>query len=169
MSAKTSNITQKFLSYLKDLGISPKSHKNYRSDISHFSNWFLLTVRKWGVITSEFSEAIPFITQKSAKEYRVFLVKNKVADKTINRRLSTLRHLSRFLTATQILDFNFMEGITNISLVSHTDTYPLLPQFEKYLNKEKASNNTIRNYVNDVKQFFAWMENKTIKPQTTNN
>jgi len=169
MPAKTSNITQKFQSYLKNLGISPKSHKNYRSDISHFSGWFLLTIRKWGVVTSEFSEAIPFITQKSAKEYRVFLVKNKVADKTINRRLSTLRHLSRFLTATQILDFDFMEGITNISLTPHSDTYPLLPQFEKYLSKEKASHNTIRNYVNDVKQFFAWMENKTIKPQTTNN
>ncbi len=169
MSAKTTNITQKFLSYLKDLGISPKTHKNYRSDISHFSGWFLLTVRRWGVVTSEFSEAIPFINQKSAKDYRHFLIVNKVADKTINRRLSTLRHLSRFLTSTQILDFNFMEGIANISLVSSTDTYPLLPQFEKYLSKEKASNNTIRNYVNDVKQFLAWLENKTIKPQTINN
>ncbi len=169
MSAKTTNITQKFLSYLKDLGISPKTHKNYRSDISHFSGWFLLTVRRWGVVTSEFSEAILFINQKSAKDYRHFLIVNKVADKTINRRLSTLRHLSRFLTSTQILDFNFMEGIANISLVSSTDTYPLLPQFEKYLSKEKASNNTIRNYVNDVKQFLAWLENKTIKPQTINN
>jgi len=169
MSAKTTDITQKFLDYLKDLGISPKSHKNYRSDISHFSGWFLLTVRKWGVVTSEFSEAIPFINQKSAKEYRHFLIKNKVADKTINRRLSTLRHLSRFLTATQILNFDFMDGITNISLVSGTDTYPLLPQFEKFLSKEKASNNTIRNYVNDVKQFLAWMESKTIKSQITDN
>lgn len=169
MSAKTTDITQKFLNYLKDLGISPKSHKNYRSDISHFSGWFLFTIRRWGVATSEFSEAIPFINQKSAKEYRLFLVKNKVADKTINRRLSTLRHLSRFLTATQILDFDFMKGIVNISLVSNADTYPLLPQFEKYLSKEKASNNTIRNYVNDVKQFLAWLENKTIKPQATNN
>jgi site-specific recombinase XerD len=169
MSAKTTNISQKFLNYLNDLGISPKSHKNYRSDISHFSGWFLLTIRKWGVVTSEFSEAIPFITHKSAKEYRLFLVKNKVADKTINRRLSTLRHLSRFLTATQILDFDFMEGITNISLVSHTDAYPLLPKFEKYLSKEKASSNTIRNYVNDVKQFLAWTESKTTKPHTSKN
>ena len=166
MSAKTSNITQKFLNYLKDLGISPKSHKNYRSDMSHFSGWFLLTIRKWGVVTSEFSEAIPFITQKSAKEYRIFLVKNKVADKTINRRMSTLRHLSRFLTATQILDFDFMEGISNISLVSNSDPYPLLPQFEKFLSKEKASNNTVKNYVNDVKQFLAWMEDKTTKPSS---
>ena len=78
MSAKTTNITQKFLKYLKDLGISHKSHKNYRSDISHFSGWFLLTVRQWGVVTSEFSEAIPFITQKSANDYMQFLVKNNV-------------------------------------------------------------------------------------------
>lgn len=167
MSAKTTNITQKFLNYLKDLGISPKSYKNYRSDISHFSGWFLLTVRSWGLMISEFSEAIPFITKNAAIEYKHFLIKNKVADKTINRRLSTLRHLSRFLTATQILDFNFMEGITNISLVSGNDTYPLLPQFEKYLSKEKASKNTIRNYVNDVKQFLVWLESKTIQSQAT--
>ena len=169
MSAKTTDITQKFLNYLKDLGISPKSHKNYRSDVSHFSGWFLLTIRKWGVVTSEFSEAIPFINHKSGNEYKHFLIKNKVADKTVNRRLSTLRHLSRFLTATQILDFDFMKGIANISLVSRADTYPLIPQFEKYLGKEKASNNTIRNYVNDVKQFLAWLESKTIQPQATDN
>jgi site-specific recombinase XerD len=169
MSAKTTDIKQKFLDYLNDLGISPKSHKNYRSDISHFSGWFLLTIRKWGVITNEFSEAIPFINHKSATEYKHFLIQNKVADKTINRRLSTLRHLSRFLTASQVLDFNFMNGITNISQVSATDTYPLLPRFEKFLNKEKASNNTIRNYVNDVKQFLAWLENKTTESQASKN
>jgi site-specific recombinase XerD len=169
MSAKTTNITQKFLKYLNDLGISANSHKNYRSDISHFSGWFLLTIQKWGVVTSEFSEAIPFINQKSAAEYKHFLIKNKVADKTVNRRLSTLRHLSRFLTATQILDFDFMNGVSNISSITVADTSPLLPQFEKFLSKEKASNNTIRNYVNDVKQFLAWLESKTAQPQANKN
>lgn len=169
MSAKTSNITQKFLNYLKDLGISPKSHKNYRSDISHFSGWFLLLIQKWGVVTNEFSEAIPFINQESATKYKHFLIQNKVADRTINRRLSTLRHLSRFLTASQILDFDFMNDVVNISQTSSTDTYPLLPQFEQFLSKEKASSNTIKNYVNDVKQFLIWMESKTVKPQITEN
>lgn len=169
MSAKTIDITQKFLNYLKDLGISPKSHKNYRSDISHFSDWFLLAIRRWGVVTSNFSDIIPFINHKSVKEYKHFLIKNQVADKTVNRRLSTLRHLSRFLVATQILDFDFMKGIANISLVPGTDTCPLIPKFEKYLGKEKASDNTIRNYVNDVKQFLTWVEDKTTESQVTNN
>ena len=169
MSAENANISHKFLKYLTDLGISQKSHKNYRSDLSHFSDWFLVKVRQWGVITSEFSETMPFLNQESAAEYRHFLVTSEVAEKTINRRLSTLRHLSRFLAATQILDFNFMEGITNISQVSHSDTYPLLPQFEKHLGENKASNNTIRNYVNDVKQFLAWAENKTTQSQSSKN
>ncbi len=166
MSAKTTDITQNFLSYLNDLGISPKSHKNYRSDISHFSRWFLLAIRKWGVIAEEFSDAIPFINQESAKEYKHFLTKNQVADKTVNRRLSTLRHLSRFLTATQILDFDFMNGITNISQASAPGPYPLLPKFEKFLSNEKASGNTIKSYVNDVKQFLAWLESIPTRPQT---
>jgi len=62
-----------------------------------------------------------------------------------------------------------MDGVTNISLISSVDAYPLLPKFEKFLNKEKASNNTIKNYVNDVKQFLTWMEGETVKPQATNN
>ena len=169
MSAKNSNILQNFLKYLTDLGISHKSHKNYRSDISHFSSWFMSNVRKWGVITDEFSETIPLLNHESASEYRQFLIAKKVADKTINRRLSTLRHLSRFLTATQILDFNFMEGIVNISQTSDSNNYPLLSQFAKHLGNEKASSNTIKNYVNGVKQFLSWVENKDIRSQITEN
>ncbi len=169
MSAKTTNILQKFFKYLSRLGISPKSHKNYRSDISHFSKWFLIQVRQWGVATSAFSDTLPFLNQESGKNYIKYLVTSKVANKTINRRLSTLRHLSRFLTSSQILDFNFMEGITNISETSHKQNYPLLPLFEKHLNTAKASRNTVRNYVNDVRQFLSWAESKNLQSHTNNN
>lgn len=153
-------ITQKFFKYLEELNISKKTHKNYRSDISHFSGWLLLSIRKWGILAEELIDAIPFINQKLASEYKNFLLLNKVAEKTVNRRLSTLRHLARFLVSTQILDFNFMDGITNISTLPEPRIHPLIFQFERFLGEEKVSKNTIKNYLSDIKQFISWLEEK---------
>ncbi|MEJ2347822.1 MAG: site-specific integrase [Patescibacteria group bacterium] len=160
MPEKTADITEKFFEYLSDRKLSKKTYKNYRSDISHFSGWLILIVRRWGVMASDLNDTIPFISKKLATSYKNFLVKNNSATKTINRRLSTLRHLANFLLETQILDFDFMEEITNLSSSYEFEINPLLPKFEKHLNQEKASKNTVKNYVNDVKQFLSWLESK---------
>jgi len=153
-------ITKDFFEYLKKLGVSKKTHKNYRSDISHFSGWLLFRLRHWGVVAEELTDAIPFLDTKLASEYKTFLSGNNVAKKTVNRRLSTLRHLARFLTASQILDFDFMDGIANISTKKTPSTYPFIIQFEKHLEAEKVSKNTIKNYLSDIKQFISWLEEK---------
>jgi len=160
MPKKTVNLTQKFLDYLTNRGVSEKTHKNYRSDITHFSGWLILAVRRWGVMADDLNDTIPFINKKLATSYKTFLTKNNLAVKTINRRLSTIRHFANFLIETQILDFNFMEEITNISSLSKLETHSLLPKFEKHLSQEKASDSTVKNYVNDVRQFLSWLESK---------
>lgn len=153
-------ITKDFFEYLKNLGVSKKTHKNYRSDISHFSGWLLFRLRHWGVTAESLTDAVPFLDTKLASEYKTFLTGNSVAEKTINRRLSTLRHLARFLTASQILDFDFMDSIANISTKEIPSTYPFIIQFEKHLEAEKVSKNTIKNYLSDIKQFISWIEEK---------
>ena len=160
MPEKIADLTEKFFEYLSDRKLSRKTYKNYRSDISHFSGWLILVVRKWGVVASDLNDTIPFINKKLAISYKNFLVKNNSATKTINRRLSTLRHFANFLLKTQILDFDFMEEIANISSSLEFETNSLLPKFEKHLNQEKASKNTVKNYTNDVKQFLSWLESK---------
>lgn len=154
----TNKITKDFFEYLKSLGVSKKTHKNYRSDISHFSGWLLFRLRHWGVIAESLTDAVPFLDIKLASEYKTFLTGNSVAEKTTNRRLSTLRHLARFLVASQILDFDFMDGIANISTKETLPTYPLIAQFEKHLETERVSKNTIKNYLSDIKQFISWLE-----------
>lgn len=151
-------ITKDFFEYLESLGVSKKTHKNYRSDISHFSGWLFFRLRHWGIVAEELIDTIPFLNPKLASEYKKFLIENKTAEKTVNRRLSTLRHLARFLTASQILDFNFMDGIINIRTLSEPRIHPLISQFEKQLEKEKVSQNTIKNYLSDIKQFIFWLE-----------
>ncbi len=162
----TNELSKSFFEYLKSLGVSKKTHKNYRSDLSHFSGWLLFRLRHWGVVAESLTEAIPFLDTKLASEYKAFLTGNKVAKKTINRRLSTLRHLARFLTATQILDFNFMDGITNISSKAPSSDYPFITQFEKHLEAEGISKNTIKNYLSDIKQFISWLEENQKHAQT---
>lgn len=153
-------LTNKFFQYLSSLGISNKTHKNYRSDINHFTGWLLLKLKTFGIAAEELSEALPFISKKTATEYKDYLSQNNISRKTINRRLSTLRHLGRFLLETQILDFNFSEEISNISARKPlSPIHPIVKQFEQHLVSEKVSESTIKNYMTDVKQFLAFIEN----------
>jgi site-specific recombinase XerD len=154
------SIKKEFVKYLDSLGLSPKSHKNYRSDLSHFLGWAILKIRSFGSYVESLSEIAPFLTGNLAQEYKNYMNENDAPPKTINRRLSTLRHLSRFLTASQIADSNFMNGIENISVNQKKKPAiePIIANFRSYLVDQKVSDNTIKNYLSDIKQFMTWLE-----------
>lgn len=146
-------VKQNFFEYLKSLGLSSKSHKNYRSDLNHFSQWLISEVRSMGSSVDTFSEAIPFLNPEIANEYKSRMSKENVSVKTVNRRLSTLRHLSRFLVSSEIIDFDFMKGETNITQAQDY-TSDIVNRFAKFLEGEKVSQNTSKNYLSDVRQLF---------------
>ncbi len=150
-------ISSLFFSFLDDLGVTSNTIKFYKSDLSHFTAWILLHIRSLGSEAENLTEAVPFLSKNIAREYKKYLLVNKVAKLTANRRLSTLRNLSRFLVASQILDFDFMDGTTNIT-GSGYETNPLVYEFEQYLKQEKISQNTIKNYLSDIHQFINWAE-----------
>lgn len=167
------SIKKEFVKYLESLGISPKSHKNYRSDLSHFIGWAILKIRSFGSYVESLSEIVPFLTLDLAKNYKNYMTENSVPNKTINRRLSTLRHLSRFLTATQIIDLDFMSGIENVGIgakeKSPVTNYNLvINDFRAFLEAEKVSHSTIKNYLSDIKQFMSWLESNQQIQKTTN-
>ncbi|KKT65655.1 MAG: hypothetical protein UW60_C0039G0008 [Candidatus Woesebacteria bacterium GW2011_GWA2_44_33] len=160
LSLSSQKFLNSFFDYLSSSGVSDKSLKYYRSDISHFTGWIILKVRTWGIFAETVTEIIPFINTRLAHEYKIFLTQNNISPKTVNRRLSTLRHLSRFLLASQIANSDFMEGIANIDIsASHSPSiHPLITLFEKKLEAEKVSKNTVKNYISDVKHFINWLE-----------
>lgn len=149
-----------FLTYLSALNISPKSLKNYKSDVSHFTGWIILKVRSYGAYIDNLTEAVPFLNKNLIWQYKAYLIENSIPGKTINRRLSTLRHLAKHLLASQILDFDFMEGIENITQTKKPtfSAQPLISSFKTHLEAEKASKNTVKNYMSDVRQFLTWLE-----------
>lgn len=171
MFDKTSDsIKINFVKYLENLGISPKSHKNYRSDLNHFTGWLILKVRSFGSYIESLSDGIPFLNKNLSQEYKSFLLENKIPVKTINRRLSTLRHLSRFLTFSNLSGSGFMDGIENISLGKNDRVLPdsVLQSFQAYLETEKVSKNTVKNYVSDVRHFLSWLESNQVINQPVN-
>jgi site-specific recombinase XerD len=160
-------VKKEFVEYLYSLRLSPKSNKNYRSDLSHFLEWAILKIRSFGSYVESLSEIVPFLTGNLAKEYKNYMSENAAPPKTVNRRLSTLRHLSRFLTASQVIDSDFMNGIENIggNQKKEPGIDPVISNFRSYLEAEKVSPNTIKNYLSDVKQFMTWLEiNQHVHP-----
>jgi site-specific recombinase XerD len=153
-------IKKEFVSYLNSLGISPRSHKNYRSDLGHFIAWTILKIRALGSYVESLTEIVPFLNCDLGREYKNFMSKNAVPAKTMNRRLSTLRHLSRFLLESHAIEINFTEGIENVSTNSakKATVNPISNDFKAHLVNEKVSPNTIKNYLSDIKHFLLWLE-----------
>lgn len=159
-----------FEKYLQSTGISAKSIKNYKSDISQFLTWAKLKLKSLGTYIENLSEASPFLSSDFISQYVSYMTDSKLPRKTINRRLSTLRHLSRFLTSTSLIDSDFMDGIQNMSSETHEikeslnlSEHPSVSEFESFLEAEKISRNTIKNYLSDIRQFLNWLENNHAK------
>lgn len=157
-----------FIKYLDILGLSPKSHKNYRSDLTHFMGWAIMKIRSIGSYVESLSEIVPFLNTSLCAEYKTYMAVNNAPPKTVNRRLATLRHLAKFLTATQLVESDFMTSIDNVSLNPDKKPVadPVISDFRAFLETEKVSQNTIKNYLSDIKQFLSWIENNN---QTLNS
>ena len=146
-SAKT-KLSSEFEKYLlEEANISKKSLKFYRSDLKHFSCWLIFQLKS------------PIL----GGNYKEFLILNNSPKRTINRRLSTLRHLAKFFQFSGSLDFNFMSNVENMTSTSNLQSakpalHPAIRDFEAHLRHQKLSQNTIKNYLNDIKQFMAWLE-----------
>jgi len=146
---------------LNTIKISKKSLKYYRSDLSHFVGWIFLKIKTLGILADDFNQAIPFLSHDLLSEYKSFLILNKVALKTINRRLSTLRHFSKYLVLEDIIQFDFMDNISNVqkeeSSLLHNH---LVKDFSKFLESQKVSRSTSKNYIADINQFISWINNQ---------
>ena len=155
---KPDSVKKDFFKYLTSRELSLKSFKNYKSDISHFIAWAMLKIRSFGSYVESLTEIVPFLSDKFAVEYRHFMVQNGVPVKTVNRRLSTLRNLSRFLFQSHTLDSDFTKDLKNIgtSPKNRRKGSPVTNDFKSYLEEQKVSPNTIKNYLSDVRHFTAF-------------
>ncbi len=156
------NILKDFLRNLQNQGKSMVSVKNYKSDIGHFLAWAILKLKSFGAYAESVAEVLPFIDRRFFSEYKDYMIENKLKLKTVNRRLSTIRNFSSFLQSVNLVSQDFMKGIQNagigIQIPVQEKDQEMIARFRESLEKEdKASANTIKNYVSDVKSFLAWV------------
>ena len=168
MTKITDDIILKFLEKLHLEGKSSVSIKNYKSDISHFLAWATLRLKTYGNYAESILEICPFINHDFFNEYKNYLVENKTKEKTINRRLSTLRNFSTFLYFSQLVDKDYMRGIQNVGIgilsSMQEKTQDIVDKFRDSLIKsEKVSANTVKNYVADVRSFLTWVTDNDLK------
>ena len=152
---KTDKFLSRFLSFLETKGVSKKSLKFYKSDVIHFTKWMRQDLAKWGANLVSLNEVVPFISNSTAREYIKYLDSKEASIKTVNRKLTSLRHFSEFLFVSEFLDFEFAKDIKN---KKEEGLYPVLNEFKEHLSTNKFSDNTIKNYLSDIKQFLSWVE-----------
>ena len=169
ISPNNQQIKDRFIEYLTSMGVSNVSLKFYSSDLNHFCGWSIFKLRSLGVLAESFEEVVPFLSTKLSREYLNYLSQNNPATKTVNRRLATLRHLARFLISSQIIDLNFMDGIQNLSSQIAGSVDPLIANFQRHLESQKVSKNTIKGYLSDVRHFINWLESRSNQAPLTGN
>src|SRR3990167_3387876 len=98
-----SKIFSAFSSQLREAGVSKSTFKNYRSDLKLFTDWVFGVLLKKGVSPVSLDEALPFFSPELAGQFKEYLKEHSPSDKTVNRKVSSLRRLSLFLVESQIL------------------------------------------------------------------
>ena len=160
---------QAFIEHLSAKNLSNISLKNYKSDLQHFKSWVILKLRTIGTYADTFEECVSYLDSQVIKNYLDYLLENNTPIKTVNRRLTTLRNLSKFLVKTSYLDNDFMSNISNIKAVNNIANNPsqtIIDDYKTFLIAEKVSANTIKNYISDARQFLNWLNNNPTYAQS---
>jgi len=149
------NTTAQFKDYLLARGASRVTVKNYLSDWSHFCGWYEFYLRQRGREENE----VGFLTSlswRTVEKYKEFLVANRVAAATVNRRLATLRRWGEMAVRERWIEHNSAIEVTNVT--KQTGIEEVLAKFEKHLRGEKLAEATLKNYMSDTRQFLNWAE-----------
>jgi len=159
-----------FKLYLISQGYSSITVKNYLSDVKNFFDWL---AQKTDIHYQVAGKAIfGIFTKETILEYQQDLLSAKTPPSTINRHLSALRKLGQFAHSQGWLSENPAVKISNVtskvgiiefqledSQINFSKTESqILNEFRRYLEKEKTSPLTIKNYLSDLRHFLGWLE-----------
>lgn len=107
------NIQEDGTSKVKEM--ASVSVKNYLSDLRHFLGWLTLYSTN-----NQRSNLIASINESSVGEYKSYLIQNNIPEKTVNRRLSTVRKFCSFCISQRWMQENPAKKVTNVILRSPT-------------------------------------------------
>ncbi len=151
--ADTSLTIKLFKNFLLTQRISKGSVRSYLSDVRHFLNWLEKFLGKNHVTVAV--TLLNLVNQKLLETFCDQELANNTPVKTLNRRFSSLRKFGQFLE-TQGYPNNF----DTLRTISPSQPFPEnehhLKEFRVFLWQKGSSKVTIKNYLNDTKQFLLW-------------
>ena len=144
------NLPSEFKNHLLQ-NSSKATAKNYLSDLNNYFAWFTKTK----MIDPLSDPDLFFKTHsfKTLKEYKESLIDAKASSSTIKRRFAALKRFDQFASKENLSSSDPMSEIKSISLPKDEN---ILLGFKKYLEKEKNSQSTIKNYISDINHFLNW-------------
>lgn len=110
--------------------------------------------------TSNFPLLLKHVNQEVLDAYKNYLISNNTPQKTINRRFSSLRKFGAFSQDQGWLKENTFDTLKNIPEVEKPfpESEHHLEEFKVHLWKNNLSKATLKNYLNDIKQFLSWTD-----------
>ncbi len=149
-----------FRQHLEHKKAKPVTVKNYLSDLRHFLGWteLELAAQSHNPLSLRSKNTIPIskISPALLQRYKTYLLANKIAKSTVNRRLATVRQFCQFCYDNGLSRQNPAQNLTNFAPRNSRDKeiHDLASQFGAWLKNQGASRNTIKNYTADVRQYL---------------
>ncbi|GEM_PF-6904533 len=149
----STTLLSQFRHYLKNLGLSDLSIKNYTADVSRFIAWCTDKLR---TLTPS-SLADP----KLAHTYQSYLVKSgQLSPSSINRAVISLKHFGAMLSQAYVREnpFSNLDKLGNPPRSSRFSIY--IKQFTNYLESKHLSQGTVKSYKSDVTGFIKYLDSR---------
>lgn len=152
------NLEANFRTYLSAvINLKAISVKNYLSDVRYFIGWYTKHTQ-----FDTFQTSLESLAPEHLEAYKAYLLHNNLPVKTINRRLSTVRMLARFLIDQNILTSNPAQHIVNMGVKTKKSPSPLTPgislsAFAHFLSTKEYSAEDIQKAEGDITEFLSIM------------
>jgi len=151
------NLEASFKNFLVAGNKTPTTIKNYLSDLRHFLGWNILNFKAQGSklkVEIEPKNVVESITGKTITEYQAYLASNKIPEKTIKRRLSTLTKFCSFCISQGWMKTNPIKElhITNCELKAN----PFKTLIDEYKTKVSLDD------YNNVNDFISFINSKKL-------
>lgn len=131
-----------FRLWLQNKNYSDSTVRNYLVDVNKY-------------LTSTSSEAI--FDRQSLANY----LQSISTDPNLARILSSLNKFCQFGYSQNLVSENPLKSVTNqLKATPSISIDTVVSQFQEYLIKHNSSQSTIRNYINDLRQYINWTTNE---------
>lgn len=156
-------LVSQFEVFLKAQNASPKTQKNYLSDVRKFLSWAVTTIPDANALPDPKHESlIKLLSTDILEGYKASLVHEHTPIATINRKLSTLRMFFRCAIHLGWIHDNPIEHVSNLPRpkkpITQDGIEEILSLYEQELAGKEMSKKKKTKALDDIRTFVSWFQ-----------